>query len=470
MYTDTRYFRVLRDGAILTQQVSRPPDQPQQHTTQTVSAQGQKFTRRWIIVMLALITIVLLGFAALIVRNIPLLIKQATPVSGSRNPLQPSHLNQGATLNLAGNQYVVFEQGGVMYVVSALDGRHVPITAPGYSYSRSTPPHLTPAGKLVYSGDGVWMTDIFTGNAQQIAPLPSDQVITSMVLNADGTQVAWSTAPQNGAGMTRLYIASLNALGKATLIYQQSAIQCPCFRIFSFAPTNSQATHTTLLLTDDRGDHGQVASGLWSLDVSSALPSAPQQLLNEARLQMPLSLADGKNVLLFSDQGGFVPAPEDYSAPGDITALTYPNSLSLALLHDNGSTSSLTATRTILPAQRQLNDSSDYHWVLSPRFSPDGHTLVYVVFSSNAQYPFIRRSSLYTVQFTGNGTMLHNGQPSVLATTSSRFIELGVWVNDHVLTFYSDGFLYAFDTNTGAVTTITHTGLYAHIVAVVNRE
>jgi hypothetical protein len=451
---------------ILTQQMSRPPDQLEQQSAPAVSTQGQKFTRRWIILMLALITIVLLGFAALVVRNLPLLIKQSKPVAGSNNPLQLPRQGASPALTLSNSQYVVYEQAGAIYAVSALDGLHLQIAATGYVYSRSTPPALTPAGKLIYSGDGVWMTDIFNGHPQQIAALADDQVITSMVLNAAGTQVAWSTAPQNGSGMIRLYMASLNAPGKATLLYQQSAVQCPCFRIFSFSPASSQSNHTMLLLTDDSGDHDQVASGLWSLDLSTSPSPVPQQLLSEAGLQMPLDLATGKNVLLYTNQGGFVPAPEDYSAPGDTTALTYPNSLLMALLQNNGSPASI---RTILPPQRQLNDSSDYHWVLSPRFSPDGHTLVYVVFSSNAHYPFVRRSSLYTVQFTDHGTILHNDRPSVLATASSRFLELGVWINDHVLTFYSDGFLYALDTNTGAVATITHTGSYAHAVAVVNR-
>jgi hypothetical protein len=453
----------------LTQQIGRPPDQLQTQTAQSVSAQAQRFTRRWIILLLTLITIVLLGFAALVVRNVPLLITQSIPTPTSHNPLQLPQQDASAKLNLASNQYVVYEQSNALYVVSTLDGQHLPITTTGYVYSRSTPPRLTPTGKLLYSGDGLWMTDIFNGHPQQIATLPANQVITSMVLSADGTQVAWSTAPQDGSGMVRLYTAPLNAPATATLIYQQSATQCPCFRIFSFLSASDSLDHSMLLLTDDSGDHDQVASGLWSLDISTTPPSAPHQLLSEAGLQMPISLASAKNVLLYSNRGGFVPAPEDYSAPGDTTALTYANSLSLAILHGTNNTPSLTSTQVILPPQRQLNDSSDYHWVLSPRFSPDEHTLVYVVFSSNAHYPFIRRSSLYTVQFTAIGTTLHSRQPSVLATASSRFIELGVWLNDHVLTFYSDGFLYALNTTSGSVRTITHTGSYAHVVAVANR-
>src|SRR5437762_14365265 len=116
---------ILRVGDILAQQMSSPPDQLEQQTVSSISTQGQRLTRRWIIVMLALITIVLLGFAALVVRNFPLLIKQSKPIASSNNPLQLPRQDAPSALTLSNNQYVVYEQGGAIYVVSALDGRHL---------------------------------------------------------------------------------------------------------------------------------------------------------------------------------------------------------------------------------------------------------------------------------------------------------------------------------------------------------
>jgi Tol biopolymer transport system component len=110
-------------------------------------------------------------------------------------------------------------------------------------------------------------------------------------------------------------------------------------------------------------------------------------------------------------------------------------------------------------------------WVTTPMFSPDGHTLAYIAFSSDDYGPFGRHSALYTTQFSDADQQLQAGKPQLLATATTHFIELGPWLNDHQLTFYSDGSLYAVDTSAGKVAAITSTGgTYTRIVGVVDRS
>ena len=46
-------------------------------------------------------------------------------------------------------------------------------------------------------------------------------------------------------------------------------------------------------------------------------------------------------------------------------------------------------------------------------------------------------------------------------------MELGAWFNNHIITFYADGYLYAMDLQTNALTTLARTKTYASIVAVI---
>jgi hypothetical protein len=46
-------------------------------------------------------------------------------------------------------------------------------------------------------------------------------------------------------------------------------------------------------------------------------------------------------------------------------------------------------------------------------------------------------------------------------------MELGAWFNNHIITFYADGSLYAMDLQTNALTTLAQPGTYARIVAVI---
>jgi len=99
----------------------------------------------------------------------------------------------------------------------------------------------------------------------------------------------------------------------------------------------------------------------------------------------------------------------------------------------------------VLPEQDNLSNSAQYHWVTTPIFSPDTHTLAYVEFSSDQQEPYDRHSSIYTVKISGSGAQLRVGKPQLLATTTSQLVELGPWYNNQIVTFYADGTLYPLD-------------------------
>jgi hypothetical protein len=151
--------------------------------------------------------------------------------------------------------------------------------------------------------------------------------------------------------------------------------------------------------------------------------------------------------------------------PSDVATLSYANGLDLAAL--SGSPLALGKSQVVLSEQHDLSNTADYHWVTTPIFSPDAHTLVYVEFSSDAQEPYDRHSAIYTVQLSGSGTHLTIARPVLVATSTARLLELGPWFNNHILTFYGDGILYAFDIKTGALTTLVNAGTYARIIAVV---
>jgi Tol biopolymer transport system component len=114
-----------------------------------------------------------------------------------------------------------------------------------------------------------------------------------------------------------------------------------------------------------------------------------------------------------------------------------------------------------------LSNSAQYHWVTTPIFSPDGHTLAYIEFSSDSQDPYDRHSALYTVQISGTGTHLHAGKPLLIATSTELLMELGAWFNNHTITFYADNSLYAMDLQTNAITTVAQPGTYARMVAII---
>jgi hypothetical protein len=355
---------------------------------------------------------------------------------------------------------VIYEQTSGLYIVSSSSNVSHKIPANGYVYSEAVPPILTPSGQLLYSGNGIWLIDPFGETPTKIADLPPDQVITSMALSDDGTMIAWSTEYVDGTGNIEIHAGPLAA---PTIVYEQPALNCPCFRIFSFANGVGSRFDNTLLLTDDRGSNEAVQYGLWSLDLTQTT-TTPQLILDENPQQGPLALAPYGNGLLYSSNEGAVPIPTDNSVPTSIAALSYANDLNLTTL--SGSSLTPGTSQIVLAKQDNLSNSAQYHWVTTPVFSPDGHTLAYIEFSSDSQDPYDRHSALYTVQISGSGTHIHAGKPRLIGTSTELLMELGAWFNDHIITFYADGYLYAMDLQTNALTTLAQPGTYARIVAV----
>lgn len=447
-----------------------------------------RFSKAGIISLLVLIGLLLLLFSGLFIFSLPQLAtsqaKQSPGTDTVRHPassppaLTPTPTNDqtpnlAATpqplfipndtvlppLTLPGTFHVIYETMNKLYVASTDTGQIQQIPASGYVYSEAVRPILTPSGQLLYSGNGLWLTNIFNGTPTRIASLAPKQVITSMALSNDGTTIAWSTEPADGNGVIDIYAGQI---GATQLVYQQQATNCPCFRIFSFMNGTGKNGDTTLLLTDDRGSHEAVEYGLWTLDLTEDA-ATPQLLLNEDPQQGPLILTPSGNTMLYSSSEGLAPIPSDQSVPTDVASLTYANSLDLAAL--SGQPLKMSNTQVVLSAQQNLNNTADYHWITTPVFTLDGHTLVYVEFSSDAQVPYDRHSAIYTVQLTGSGSHLHAGKPALLATSTARLIELGPWINNTILTFYSDGMLYGMDIKSGAVTALAQTQGYARIIA-----
>jgi hypothetical protein len=267
--------------------------------------------------------------------------------------------------------------------------------------------------------------------------------------------IAWSTAPRNGNGIITIYAGSLQA---SAPVYQHSAANCPCWRVFSF-------WRNSLLLTDDHGDHGQVHSGLWLLDLSSVTTKGPQPLLTQASTEIPLALSPN-NMLLYTNMSGVVPLPSDNTVPDETASSSYAGNLLLAPLDGKQQTSQ--TTQALLSEPRKGSPFLGSSWIMAPTFSPDGNTLIYISFSSTAQPPFGRTNALYGVQLSKEGSTQRAGKPALLATTFKRFVEPGAWLDNHTLTFYADGSLYALDTRSGATATIAEVQTYARIAVITN--
>jgi hypothetical protein len=469
--------------------VTDPPKQRLKRISQPLpdAHVGIRFTKAGVFSLLILIGLLLLLFTGQLLVNLfqangshvkaVTTIAHQNPVPKSKNsptvtPIPTQDLDAASPIFTPGNASltplqlpagysVIYEQATGLYIISSSDNIPHKIPASGYVYSEAVPPILTPSGQLLYSGNGIWLIDPFGGTPIQIADLPPGLVITSMALSNDGTRIAWSTEHVDGTGNTDIYAGPLAA---PAIVYEQPALDCPCFRIFSFANGVGSQADNTLLLTDDRGSNEAVQYGLWSLDLTQT-PAIPRSILGENPQQGPLALTPNGNSLLYSSNEGVVPVPTDNSVPTSIAALSYANDLNLTPL--SGSSLTPGTSQIVLEKQDDLSNSAQYHWVTTPLFSPDAHTLAYIEFSSDSQDPYDRYSALYTVQISGSGAHIHAGKPRLIATSTERLMELGAWFNNHIITFYADGSLYAMDVQSNALTTLAQPNTYANIVAVI---
>ena len=333
------------------------------------------------------------------------------------------------------------------------------IAAPDYTYNPSLPPLVTPARQLVYAGStGLWMTDLVHNQPRQIASLSDNQEVTSLVLSRDGSQLAWSSAPKDGQGEIRIFAGPV---GSTKLVYRQAAGQCPCFRVFSFWPANDAVGHDTLLLADDHGDDGPVQHGLWVFPIDKGPSVKPALVIKSDPPQGPLALSPDNTNLLYTTYEGNVPVPRD--VPDALPPVGYANSLVVASLQEAGPY--LADTHVVLPEQRVQGNSAQYHWVMSPSFSPAGQTLVYVEFSAASQGSFTRTNALYVVQMHGSAAPTH---PTLLATTAAHYLELGSWWDEHTVTVFIDQGFYALNVQQGLLTPIIQTDGYAYEIAVMN--
>jgi hypothetical protein len=401
----------------------------------------------------------------------PVLTPSPSPTTTSPSPLFAPDNVAVPPLQLPVNRYVLYETQNNIYLVPATGGQPQTLTTPGYIYNQAVRPILTPSGQLLYAGNGIWMMNIFNGTTTQIATLSANRVITSMSLSSDGTTIAWSTEPANGKGNIDIYAGPLNA---PLQVYQQSSNPCPCFRVFGFlnSSNNSHSSHsannqnnTTLLLTDGQQSHEAIQVGLWALDLTQTTGATPQLLLPGTSTQGPLTLAPYSNVLLYSSFEGNVAEPTDGSVPNDVAALSYPNSLDMTTI--DGTPLKLDTTQVLLPEQNDLVNTAEYNWITTPVFTPNGHTLIFVEFSSQSQGPYDRSNAIFSAQISGSSSSLSVGQPQLMETSNARLLELGPWFSSHVLTFYADKALYALDVQSGAVAKIVQTGTYARIIGIV---
>ncbi|MEO8970163.1 MAG: hypothetical protein ABI406_01025 [Ktedonobacteraceae bacterium] len=481
----------------MTQQVSNPPEQNPSNIPQPPVPQERVFAKKRLIPLLAVLGILIILSSSFFVWTILQPPVQATtvgvtgtatvPVNGTpsssktplptvsptltptptvTSPLTPPNNVAVSPLQLPANHTVLYEQKNGIYMVSSTNGStSQQLTASGYVYNEAIRPILTPSGQLLYSGSmnnspGIWLTDIYSGTTTQIALFTLDQIVTSMALSNDGTTIAWSTGPLNGNGLVDLYAGPLDNPVK---VFEQSATNCPCFHVFGFMNGTGKQGDSTLLLTDDLQSHEANQNGLWTFDLTN--PAAtPQQLLTEDAQQGPLVLAPYSNVLLYSSSEGVSPVPTDGSVPDYVATLYYANSLDVTTL--SGQPVALGPTQVILQEQHNLRNSANYHWVTTPVFTIDGHTIIYVEFNSDSQSPYDRTSAIFEAQINGSGKSLTIGSPHLLATSTAQLLELGPWFNNHILTFYSDNSLYTLDIQTGATAFIVHAGTYARIIAV----
>ena len=444
-----------------------------------VPGRRSPFVRKWSpFVFLTVLVIFLVVFASQFVNA---LLQMTSPTA--QVPQELSTILEGrdgsflAPFNLPAGRTVLYEQNGNIYSTTTEEPPSVNqdemataqatpdvvpqpflLNTPGYIYNRGVSPLVTPTRQLIYTGTGLWINDLAHNQARSLVSIGDDQVVTSLVLSRDGSQLAWSVAPKDGQGMIQIFAGPINA---TKLVYEQSATHCPCFRVFSFWPASNATGHDTLLLTDDQGDTGPVQHGLWIFPIHSGASSQPTLILQNDPPQGPLAISPYDATLLYTTYEGSVAVPGNL--PADLASVEYANSLMVGTLQNNSPY--LNDNHVVLAEQNVQENNEQYHWLMQPSFSPDGQTVVYVQFSADSQGSFSRTNALYIIRMRGT---VAPTQPTLIATTGANYVEFGSWWDAHTVTVFMDNELYALDVQRGMLAKITATPGYAHEIAVLN--
>jgi WD40-like Beta Propeller Repeat len=470
---------LVKNESSLKEPISSSSEPDKIKRPETLRIRSVSVQKNWsVLAFLSLVVIFLVLFSGQFVNA---LIQVTSPIAQVVPRLDSTLQGRGGSVlksfDLPAHRTMLYEQNGNIYSVTTLQKQNsgqgaeetaqaesdavtqpLQIETPGYQYNPSLPPLVTPAGQLIYAGTGLWMVDLAHNQPRQIATLGDDQEVTSLVLSRDGSQLAWSSAPRDGQGEIQIFAGPV---GSTKLVYQQTAGLCPCFRVFSFWPASDIAGHDTLLLTDDHGDDGPVRHGLWVFPLDKGASVKPALAIKSDPPQGPLTVSPDNTNLLYTTYEGDVPVPDDL--PDELATVGYANSLVLASLQNTAPY--LVNTHVLLPEQKEQGNSAQYHWVMSPGFSPDGQTLVYVEFSADSQGSFTRTNALYMVQMHGDTVPI---RPALVATTAAHYIELGNWWDAHTVTVFIDKGFYALDVQKGLLAKINETDGYAHEIAVLN--
>jgi hypothetical protein len=446
--------------------------------------QPRRFRRRgWIglaAIILALILVITTGAIVTTLRaqgqqyqsavGTPVFHPSATPTTvtlppGSQVPLPPPYPISGPPSTatpprLAANAGIVYSDDEGIYLLTADAAEPEKLNTPNY-ISRVLP-RVTNNGYLLYAtNNGLYLLDLLHRDSVkplQVASINGQtQIIASTAISSDGQAVFWSVEPHTGKGVLTLYTATLTSTGVSapTALYSQSAGACPCYMLFGTGPAGTDGS-PSLLLTDDLGTPGGQGTGLWSFDL--ATQQIGSALLDDNQGQAPLALSTDYSQLAFAPTTGQVPEPTDNSVPNQVANQPYGNSIAVSAWGSGA----LNSAVTLVPQQGNVPTFSSYHWITTPVFSPDGHTLAYIQFSADDSGPYDRHNTLYIADTTGINT------PVVVANFNTLLVELGGWLDSHTLILYSDNGIYALNVNTSAISLLAATFNYSHIIGLVN--
>ena len=399
----------------------------------------------------------------------PIFRPSATPTtvklpSGSQIPLPPPYPLSGlpsaaAPPRLPTNIGIVYTDDEGIYLLTADAVEPEKLNTPDYSSLVS--PRVTSNGRLLYAGvKGLYLFDVLHRESVkplQIASINSQtQIIASTAISADGQRVFWTVEPHTGKGAITLYTATLTSTGVSapTILYTHPAGACPCYMLFGVGPTGTDGA-PSLLLTDDLGTPAGQGTGLWSFDLANQ--QIGSELLDDHQGEAPLALSADYSQLAYAPITGQVPEPTDSSVPNQVANQLYGNSIAVSAW----GSSALSSAVTLVPQQGNVPTFSSYHWITTPVFSPDGHTLAYIQFSADDSGPYDRHNTLYIADTAGiNG-------PVVVANFNTLLVELGGWLDNHTLILYSDNGIYGLDINTSAISLLAATFNYSHIIGLV---